>query len=150
MPGGPETELRAQFHTTESGYVIERRHHECQDCAGCPSRSQCTRSEANRQLVVSFELRRMSAQAWENLLSEEGKALRSASWSGSRGGVGPPETQLEFPKVPAARPGESPHRVRAPVHPPSSATLASCQAAHSFSFLRRLLLNPASAGVAAF
>jgi transposase len=66
-----------EFHTTESGYVIERRHYECQDCGGCRLRSQCTRAEGKRQLVVSFELCRLRAQARENLLSEEGKALRS-------------------------------------------------------------------------
>jgi len=71
------TYRHTELHPTESGYVIERRHYECEDCGRCPLRSQCTRGEGNRQLVVSFELKRMRAQARENLLSEQGKALRS-------------------------------------------------------------------------
>ena len=66
-----------ELHPTESGYILERRRYECEDCGGCPVRSQCTRGEGNRQLEVSFELQRMRAQARENLLSDEGKALRS-------------------------------------------------------------------------
>ena len=62
---------------TDNGYPAERRHYECEDCGGCPLRSQCTRAEGSRLLKVSFELRRMRAQARENLLSEKGKALRS-------------------------------------------------------------------------
>jgi transposase len=66
-----------ELQPTESGYILERRRYECEDCGGCPVRSQCTRGEGNRQLEVSFELQRMRAQARENLLSDEGKALRS-------------------------------------------------------------------------
>jgi transposase len=62
---------------SDNSYETKRRHYECEDCGGCPLRSQCTRAEGNRKLTVSFELRRMRAQARENLLSEKGKALRS-------------------------------------------------------------------------
>ena len=66
-----------ELQPTESGYILERRRYECEDCGGCPLRSRCTRGEGNRQLEVSFELQRMRAQARENLLSDEGKTLRS-------------------------------------------------------------------------
>jgi hypothetical protein len=66
-----------ELQRTDSGYEIERRRYESEGCGGCPLRSQCTRGEGNRQLEVSFELRRMRAQARQNLLSDKGKTLRS-------------------------------------------------------------------------
>jgi transposase len=140
-----------ELHTTESGYVIERRHYECQDCAGCPLRSQCTRAEGNRQLVVSLELRRMRAQARENLLSEEGKALRSRrgvevegvfgrlkhNWGLRRFLLrGQEKVQIEWGLLCLAH---------------NLAKLASRQAAASFfSCSRQLLLNPSPLAATAF
>jgi hypothetical protein len=77
-PAGRRLTYRStELQPTNSGYEIERRRYESEGCGGCPLRSQCTRGEGNRQLEVSFELRRMRGQARDNLLSDKGKALRS-------------------------------------------------------------------------
>jgi transposase len=62
---------------TESGYVINRRHYECEDCQGCALKEQCTRAEGNRWIQVSFRLREMIKRARDKLHSEEGQRLRS-------------------------------------------------------------------------
>jgi transposase len=62
---------------TESGYVIERRHYECEDCQGCALKKQCTRAEDNRRIQISFRLREMIKRARDNLHSETGQRLRS-------------------------------------------------------------------------
>lgn len=64
-------------HTTENGYQTERRHYECQDCADCPLKPECTRAKGNRRIRMSFRLRDFRAQAERNLTSEVGQALRS-------------------------------------------------------------------------
>jgi transposase len=68
-------------HKTESGYLIERRHYECEDCQGCPLKEQCTRAVGNRRIQISFRLEKLKRKAKDHLHSEEGKELRS------RGGV---------------------------------------------------------------
>jgi transposase len=62
---------------TESGYVIVRRHYECEDCQGCALREQCTRATGNRRIQISFQLEQMKNRARANLHSEKGKELRS-------------------------------------------------------------------------
>ena len=62
---------------TESGYVIHRRHYECEDCQECVLKEQCTRAEGNRRIQISFRLREMIKRARDNLHSEEGQRLRS-------------------------------------------------------------------------
>lgn len=62
---------------TKNGYAFQRRIYESEDCGGCELKERCTRAQGNRQLQVSFELNQMRATARSNLLSEEGKALRS-------------------------------------------------------------------------
>jgi transposase len=61
---------------TENGYWTELRHYEAAACNACPLKSECTRAKGNRQMRVSFRLRRFREQAKNNLLSEQGKALR--------------------------------------------------------------------------
>jgi len=61
---------------TENGYLSERRYYECSECAACPLKPQCTRAKGNRRIQVSFKLREFRRQAKENLLSEQGIALR--------------------------------------------------------------------------
>jgi transposase len=61
---------------TENGYISERRYYECSECATCPLKPQCTRAKGNRRIQVSFRLREYRRQARENLLSEQGIALR--------------------------------------------------------------------------
>jgi transposase len=64
-------------HKTESGYLIERRHYECEDCRGCPLKEQCTRAAGNRRIEISFCLEKLRRKARDNLHSEKGKELRS-------------------------------------------------------------------------
>jgi transposase len=62
---------------TDNGYLTERRNYECEDCQGCPLKPQCTRAVGNRQIRVSFRLKKMREKAKSNLLSEQGETLRS-------------------------------------------------------------------------
>ncbi|RKL61318.1 IS1182 family transposase [Thermoanaerobacteraceae bacterium SP2] len=62
---------------TENGYSTERRVYECEDCEGCPYKSDCTKSQRNRKIQVSFRLKEFKDEAKHNLTSEEGLKLRS-------------------------------------------------------------------------
>jgi transposase len=62
---------------TENNYLKEVRIYECEGCAGCRLRAECTRSKENRRIRVSFVLQELRAKARDRLLSEEGLALRS-------------------------------------------------------------------------
>lgn len=68
---------RTSKYTTDNGFLSERRLYECGSCEGCALKPDCTRSEGNRWIKVSFPLEQMRARASSNLLSEHGKALRS-------------------------------------------------------------------------
>ena len=61
---------------SKNGFLSERRVYECLACSTCPLKSKCTKAKGNRQMQVGFELRRYRQQAKENLLSEQGIALR--------------------------------------------------------------------------
>jgi hypothetical protein len=61
---------------TENGYWTELRHYEAAGCDTCPLKPECTQAKHNRHLRISFRLRRFREQARQNLLSEQGKALR--------------------------------------------------------------------------
>jgi transposase len=61
---------------SKNGFQSERRVYECLNCSTCPLKSKCTKAKGNRQMQVGFELRRYRQQAKENLLSEQGIALR--------------------------------------------------------------------------
>jgi transposase len=61
---------------TDNGYRTERRIYECEDCAGCALKPECTRATGNRQIRVNFRLQELRARARDNLLSEEGLHLR--------------------------------------------------------------------------
>jgi transposase len=61
---------------SENGYLSERRYYECSECATCPLKPQCTKAKGNRCIQVSLKLREYRRQARENLLSEQGIALR--------------------------------------------------------------------------
>lgn len=62
--------------TTENGYPTERRIYACDQCATCPLKPECTHAKGNRRIQMSFRLRDFRAQARDNLLSEQGRALR--------------------------------------------------------------------------
>jgi hypothetical protein len=72
----PMTYLETKPYKTNTGYLSERRFYECTQCADCPLKSKCTKAKGNRCIQVSFELQRFRQQARENLLSEQGIALR--------------------------------------------------------------------------
>jgi transposase/ribosomal protein S15P/S13E len=63
-------------YTSDNGYQTERRIYECDQCATCPLKPECTQAKGNRQIRTSFRLRDFRAQARDNLLSEQGRALR--------------------------------------------------------------------------
>lgn len=62
---------------TKTGYEVEYRVYQAQDCTNCPFRNQCTRSESNRTLSVNFRWQELKEIARRNLCSEKGKELRS-------------------------------------------------------------------------
>ncbi len=63
--------------TSYNGYPSQRRVYQCEDCAGCPVKEECTRSKYNRRLYIGEELRAMRKRASELLTSPEGVKLRS-------------------------------------------------------------------------
>ena len=60
---------------TEMGYLTRTREYECQNCSGCPMKSECTRATGNRKVSVSFTMNRFREQARSNLLSDQGRRL---------------------------------------------------------------------------
>jgi transposase len=77
-PQGEKLTYRQTRHEkSKTGYLTERREYECQECSGCPQKSHCTRSEGNRSVGVSLKLIRYRETVRRNLLSEQGKTLRS-------------------------------------------------------------------------
>jgi transposase len=72
----PLTYRETRHARTDNGYWTELRHYEASGCNACPLKPECTRAKGNRHMRVSFRLRRFREQARNNLLSEQGKALR--------------------------------------------------------------------------
>jgi site-specific recombinase XerD len=72
----PLTYRETRSYRRENGYRSDRRYYECHDCSACPLKPQCTKAKGNRRIQVSFKLREYRRQAGENLLSEQGIALR--------------------------------------------------------------------------
>ena len=70
------TDQETRPYRSENGYLSERRSYECSECATCPLKPQCTRVKGNRRIQASLKLREYRRQARENLLSEQGLALR--------------------------------------------------------------------------
>jgi transposase len=68
--------IETKPYKSRNGFLSERRVYECQDCSSCPLKPKCTQARGNRQMQVGFELRRYRQQAKDNLLSEQGIALR--------------------------------------------------------------------------
>lgn len=64
-------------YTTDNGYTGEYDRYECGDCSQCALKPDCTRAKGNRQIRINWNLRRLRTKARENLLSQEGKELRS-------------------------------------------------------------------------
>jgi len=70
--------IETKPYKSKHGYLSHRRFYECLDCATCPLKPKCTQAKGNRRIQVSFELRRYRQQAQDNLLSEQGVALRQS------------------------------------------------------------------------
>jgi transposase len=73
----PLTYCYTSHEKTDNGYPIELRYYQASACGDCPLKTQCTRAKGNRRIRVSFRLQQFRQQARENLLSEQGKQLRS-------------------------------------------------------------------------
>lgn len=77
-PNGKRLRYRWTEHRkTKNGYQTEQRIYECESCEDCPLKAECTKATGNRKIQVNFQLWTYRQQARENLLSEEGKRLRS-------------------------------------------------------------------------
>ena len=61
---------------TKSGYIIEQRVYECENCEGCPYANECKKTEKNRKIYVSGKYEKFKQQARDNLNSERGIKLR--------------------------------------------------------------------------
>lgn len=62
---------------TTNDYPVHIHRYTCLDCGKCPLKEQCTRSEGNRSLSVSWNYWRLKEQAKQLLTSEKGVKLRS-------------------------------------------------------------------------
>jgi transposase len=62
--------------TTRSGYVKTERVYECETCAGCEAKSDCTKGQGNRRVQHSPALARYQRETRERLASAKGDALR--------------------------------------------------------------------------
>lgn len=76
-PAGERLTFESLKHfQTENGYATERRIYACGACLGCSWKAECTKAKGNRRIQVSFRLQAFRRQARENLLSDQGQALR--------------------------------------------------------------------------
>jgi transposase len=77
-PAGKHLRYCRTFHKrTANGYLSQQRLYECPDCSACLSKAQCTRAAGNRRVHLSMPLLAYRERVRRNLLSEEGKRLRS-------------------------------------------------------------------------
>lgn len=77
-PNGKKlTFLRAYEDENKTGYKVNYRIYESEDCTNCPLRDKCTRSDGNRKLHVNFRWQELKDLARSNLCSEKGISLRS-------------------------------------------------------------------------
>ncbi|WP_161624323.1 transposase [Alicyclobacillus acidoterrestris] len=60
---------------TETGYSLKKRYYQCDAYDSYPLKSQCTKSQNNRQIGVSVALLEHKQRARENLRSERGRKL---------------------------------------------------------------------------
>lgn len=44
-------------HTTDNGYVTNRKVYQCENCEGCPYRNECHTSKYDRRIRVSHKLK---------------------------------------------------------------------------------------------
>ena len=72
----PLTYRETKPYKTSNGYLSQRRFYECDHCPTCPLKPKCTKAKGNRRIQFSPKLQRYRQQAKDNLLSEQGVALR--------------------------------------------------------------------------
>lgn len=72
----PMSYVETKPYKTSNGYLSQRRFYESAHCATCPLKPKCTQAKGHRRIQVSFQLQRYREQARNNLLSEQGVALR--------------------------------------------------------------------------
>lgn len=83
--------LRVQYEgirRSKSGFESVVTYYECEDCSGCPSKKQCTRSKGNRKLQVSKKFIEQRAQSLERITSAKGVLLRMNRSIQSEGAFG--------------------------------------------------------------
>ena len=68
--------IETKPYKSKNDFLSERRIYECLTCSTCPLKPKCIKAKGNRQMQIGFELRRYRQQAKDNLLSEQGIALR--------------------------------------------------------------------------
>ena len=72
-PMGQHMEYTGQRKSkSDMGYVSVLKRYQAQNCEGCPLKSQCHKSKANRIIEVNYNLNRYKQKARERLMSEEG------------------------------------------------------------------------------
>jgi len=71
------TFLGDRVRITDNGYRTKLRVYECNTCASCHLKPQCTRSKWNRRIEVNPTLLRYQQQAREKLVSNRGRSLRA-------------------------------------------------------------------------
>ena len=72
-PMGQHMEYKGQKKSkSDLGYVSILKRYQAQNCEGCPLKSQCHKSKANRIIEVNYNLNRYKQKAREKLMSEEG------------------------------------------------------------------------------
>ena len=59
-----------------SGYLSEKTIYECESCAECAYKENCTKAKGNKQLRISRRFSAFREQSLENILTEFGKQLR--------------------------------------------------------------------------
>lgn len=72
-PMGQHMEYKGQRKSkSDLGYVSILKRYQAQNCEGCPLKSQCHKSKANRIIEVNYNLNRYKQKARERLMSEDG------------------------------------------------------------------------------
>jgi hypothetical protein len=62
---------------TATGFITEKRTYRCLDCDPCPSQQSCTQSKYGRSIQFSPTLARIRKEAYQRLISDQGRKLRA-------------------------------------------------------------------------
>ena len=61
-----------------SGYKVQHRTYQCENCSGCEFKQLCAEKETNRTIKASLKLQHFQQQTRENLSTDLGKKLRKS------------------------------------------------------------------------